>query len=61
MKPGNKTTVQQTSGFARAFHLPFLDRVHYLDATQNDARAVEVLEPQHRSGSAFNGPMILVG
>jgi hypothetical protein len=55
MKPGSKTAVRQTSGFARAFHLPFLDRVHYLDATQNEARAVEVLEPQHRSGSAFNG------
>jgi hypothetical protein len=34
--------------------------VHQFDATQNDARAVEVLEPEHRSGSAFDGPMVLL-
>jgi hypothetical protein len=46
--------------FARTFHLSFLDHVHQLDATQNDARAVEILEPEHRPGSAFDGPMVLL-
>jgi hypothetical protein len=46
--------------FARTFHLPFLDHVHQFDAAQNDARAVEILEPEHRSDSAFDGPMVLL-
>jgi hypothetical protein len=46
--------------FARTLHLPFLDHVHQLDATQDDARTVEVLEPEHWPGSTFNGPMVLL-
>src|SRR6185437_16869616 len=46
--------------FARTFHLPFLDHVHQFDATQNDVRAVEILEPEHRSDPAFDGPMVLL-
>lgn len=34
--------------------------MHQFDATQNDARAVEILEPEHRSGSAFDGSMVLL-
>jgi hypothetical protein len=50
------------SGGRRSFartHLPFLDHVHQFDATQNDARAVEIPEPEHRSRSAFDRPMVL--
>jgi hypothetical protein len=43
------------------YHLPFGDHMHDLDATQNDTRAAEVLEPEHRSDDAFDGPMVLVG
>jgi hypothetical protein len=49
---------QRTS--ARTFHLPFLDHVHQFGAAQNDARAVEILEPEHRSGSVFDGSMVLL-
>jgi hypothetical protein len=34
--------------------------VHDFDANQNDTRAVEVFEPQHRSSSTFDGPMVLL-
>jgi hypothetical protein len=34
--------------------------VHDLDAAQNDTRTIKVFEPQHRSGSAFDRPMILL-
>jgi hypothetical protein len=34
--------------------------VHQFDATQNDARAVKILEPEHRSGLAFDGSMVLL-
>lgn len=44
---------------ARTLHLRFLDHVHELDSTQDDAHAVEVLNPKHLPGSTFNGPMVL--
>ena len=34
--------------------------MHDLDATQNDTRAAEVLEPEHRSDDAFDGSMVLL-
>jgi len=46
--------------FVCTLHLPFLDHVHDFDAAQNDTRAVEVFEPQHRSSSTFDGPMVLL-
>src|SRR5882757_10023320 len=46
--------------FASVFHLPFRDHMHDLDAAQNDTRAAEVLEPEHRSDDAFDGPMVLL-
>ena len=55
----NKTLGDGRRSFTRTFHLPFLDHVHYFDATQNDARAVEILEAQHQSDDAFDGPMVL--
>src|SRR5260370_42334353 len=52
------------SGCSRIFtgvlHLPFLDHMHDLDAAQNDTRAVEILESQHRSDSALDGTMVLL-
>jgi hypothetical protein len=42
-------------------HLPFADHMHKLDSGQNDARAPEILETQHRFRDAFDGPVILVG
>jgi len=33
--------------------------MHDLGATQNDTRAAEVLEAEHRSDDAFDGPMVL--
>jgi hypothetical protein len=39
------------------FHLSFLNHVHQLDATQHNARAVKILEPQRRPGDAIDGPM----
>ena len=44
---------------AEVLHLSFLDHVHDFDAAQNVARAVKVLEPKHRSGATFDGPMVL--
>jgi hypothetical protein len=34
--------------------------MHDLDATQNDTRAAEVLEPEHRSDDAFFGSLVLL-
>jgi hypothetical protein len=33
--------------------------MHDLNATQNDTRAAEILEAEHQSGDAFDGPMVL--
>ena len=41
-------------------HLPFLDHVHDLDATQNNPRAAKALEPKHQSNNAFDGSMVLL-
>jgi hypothetical protein len=60
MKLASKTALRRTAQFCPTFHLPFLDYVHKLDTGQNDAREVEVLEPEHRSGSAFDGPTVLL-
>src|ERR1700712_3086341 len=46
--------------FASVYHLPFCDHMHYLDATENDTRTAEVLELEHRSDDAFDGPMVLL-
>ena len=46
--------------FPSVFHLPFRDHMHDLDATQNDTPAAEVLEPEHRSDDAFDGPMVVL-
>jgi hypothetical protein len=45
--------------FIQACHLPFLDHVHNLNVTENNARAVKVLEPLHGPSDAFDGPMVL--
>jgi hypothetical protein len=39
------------------FHLPFGDHMHYLNAAQNDTRATEALEPEHRPNDAFDSPV----
>ena len=41
-------------------HIIFGDHMHDLNATQSDTRAAEVLESEHRSGDAFDGPMVLL-
>lgn len=33
--------------------------MHGFDATDKDARATEIFEPEHRSCSSFDGPMVL--
>jgi hypothetical protein len=43
-----------------AIELPLLSRVHDLDAGDQSARAVEVLEAEHRSHDAFERPMTLL-
>jgi hypothetical protein len=42
------------------FHLPLPDHMHYFDAGQDYAGATKILEAQHRSGDAFDGPMVLL-
>jgi len=42
-----------------AVELPLLDHVHDLDARDQSAHAVEVLEAEHGSHDAFDRPMIL--
>ena len=42
------------------FHLPLPDDIRYFDAGQDDAGTAKILEAQHRSGDAFDGPMILL-
>jgi hypothetical protein len=34
--------------------------MHYFDTGQDDAGATKILEAEHRSGDAFDGPMILL-
>src|SRR5260370_22305424 len=46
--------------FTGVLHVSFLDHMHDLDAAQNDTRAVEILESQHRSDSALDGAMVLL-
>jgi hypothetical protein len=48
-------------GSILGFHLPLPDHMHYFDAGQDDAGTTKILEAQHRSGDAFDGPMVLVG
>lgn len=56
----NEQNCRAADGAVLPEHIcPFLIIVHQFDATQNDARAVEILEPEHRSRSAFDGPMVL--
>src|ERR1035438_1002765 len=45
---------------AAVFHLPFPDHVHEFDAGEKDAGATKLLEAKHRSGSAFNGTVVLL-
>jgi hypothetical protein len=45
---------------ASVFHLSFPDHMHHFDAGQDDAGATKILEAQHRSGDAFDGPMVLL-
>lgn len=45
---------------AAVFHLAFANHVHQFDAAQEDAGTVNVLEPHHRSGAPFDGPVILL-
>jgi hypothetical protein len=45
-------------GSILGFHLPLPDRVHYFDAGQDDAGATKILDAPHRSGDAFDDPMI---
>jgi len=47
-------------GSILGFHLPLPDHMHYFDAGQDDAGATKILEAQHRSGDAFDGPMVLL-
>ena len=41
--------------------LAFFDHVHDLDASDKNTGAAKGLEPQHRSGDAFNGPVVCDG
>jgi hypothetical protein len=43
-----------------ALHLALGNHVHELDAAQQEARAAKVLEAQHRSSQALDGPMVLL-
>src|ERR1035438_8435237 len=43
-----------------AFHLPFPDHVHEFDTGEEDAGAAKHFEAEHRSGSAFNGTVVLL-
>src|SRR5450756_1905413 len=45
---------------ATIFHLPFPDHVHEFDAGEKDSGAAKILEAEHRSGSAFNGSVVLL-
>ena len=47
-------------GSILGFHLPLPDHMHYFDAGQDDAGATKIPEAQHRSGDAFDGPMVLL-
>ena len=45
--------------FGSVYHLRFGDHMHDLDAAENDTRPAEVLESEHWSDDAFDGPMVL--
>lgn len=45
---------------AAVFHLPFPDHMHELDAGEKDVGAAKILEAQHRSGSTFDGTVVLL-
>jgi len=45
---------------AAVFHLPFFDHVHEFDAGEKNACAAKILEAKHRSGSTFNGTVVLL-
>ena len=45
---------------AAVFHLPFPDHVHEFNAGEKNAGAAKVLEAEHRSGSTFNGTVVLL-
>jgi hypothetical protein len=45
---------------AAVFHLPFADHVHQFNAREKYAGAAKILESEHRSGSAFNGTVVLL-
>ena len=45
---------------AAVFHLPFSDHVHEFDAGEKNAGTAKVLEAEHRSGSTFDGTVVLL-
>jgi hypothetical protein len=47
-------------GSILGFHLHLPGHMRYLDAGQDDAGATKILEAQHRSGDAFDGPMVVL-
>jgi hypothetical protein len=49
---------ERASGVAP--QLPFANHVHDLDAAEDDACATERLETEHRSGDAFDCPVVLL-
>jgi hypothetical protein len=42
------------------FHLPLGNHVRHLDATEQDAGAPEILEPEHGSGAPLDRAVILL-
>lgn len=58
MKGASRTAGQRTAGFYPSTSLPFLEHVHSLNATENYARAVKILELLHRPSDTFDGPMV---
>ncbi len=45
---------------AAVFHLSFPDHMHKLDAGEKNAGAAKILEAEHRSGSTFDGTVVLL-
>ncbi len=45
---------------AAVFHLSFPDHVHEFDAGEKNAGAAKILEAEHRSGSTFDGTVVLL-
>lgn len=60
MKRANRTAVRETAEFHPDISSALSLSCALFDATQNDARAVEILEPQHRPSDAFDGAMVLL-